>query len=68
MVTIASLPYIATLIGLCLFILGYYIGRISGVDIGAAGMFEELRDTGFTRTVITRDADGNEVEELVPPK
>ena len=31
-------------------------------------MFEELRDTGFIRTVITRDADGNEVEELVPPK
>ena len=51
-----------------MFVIGYWTGRNVGVDIGAGGMFDNLRDNGYIRTVTLYDSDGNEVEELVPPK
>ena len=50
------IPYIASLIGAGLFVIGYWTGRNVGVDIGAGGMFDNLRDNGYIST------------ELVSPK
>ena len=62
------IPYVASLIGAGLFVIGYWTGRNVGVDIGAGGMFDNLRDNGYITTVTMYNSDGNEVEELVPPK
>lgn len=57
-------PYLATILTLVAIALAYYAGRRDGIEIGAVGMFDVLRDEGVIETAMEYQ-DGEEHEVII---